>query len=106
MLGQNRFRYDGAPTAGRTSRKTVVMRWIVRMIRCRIRKSWQSVSNRVGNLADFGPPPVEPQYVFSADASAIPIGKPKAGPRYRWRYFLFADWRGVRFFSAKEVFVS
>ena len=60
----------------------------------------------LATCADFGPPPVEPPYVFGADASANPIEKPKAGTRYRWRCFLFADLRGVRFFSAGEIFVS
>ena len=65
-----------------------------------------SLKIRLATCAGFGLAPVEPQYVFGADTSATPEGKPKAGTRYRWRCFLFAGRSGVRFFSAEENFVS
>ncbi len=61
---------------------------------------------RVGHLRGLRSAPVEPQYVFGADTFCNPNGKPKAGTRYRWRCFLFADLEVVRLFSAEEVFVS
>ena len=63
-------------------------------------------SNRVGNLRGLRSAAGRASIRVWCRLVCNSNEKPKAAARYRWRCFLFADWRGVRFFSAGEIFVS
>ena len=63
-------------------------------------------SNRVGNLRGLRSAAGRASIRVWCRHVCKPNRETKPGTRYRWRCFLFADWRGVRFFSAGEIFVS